>query len=126
MACDILKLYYEKNELESQLTLVRRIHDFDEITCFKLATFSHNLDFVATQAFQNLLLRIWYNKILPEANKLSLSLSLCFPFLSKFVIDYRVNSNDSQEEQYSNTHPQIEKKEDLDNESLKNTEAELE
>ncbi|RNA09709.1 transient receptor potential cation channel subfamily M member 3 isoform X26 [Brachionus plicatilis] len=97
LACDILKKYYEKDEFKSQLTLIRRVNDFGGITCLKVATLSRNLDFISMQSFQNLIKRIWYYKILPDANKFLLSLCLANPFIAKCVIEYRVKPIESQE-----------------------------
>lgn len=84
-----MKLFNEKDEISSQLTLVRKIKEFGNITSMKVATSSQDLNFIAMPSFQNLLDRIWYHKMLPDTNKLKIIACLACPLLAPVLIKYR-------------------------------------
>ncbi|CAF0980027.1 unnamed protein product [Brachionus calyciflorus] len=89
LACDILKLFNENDELYSQLTLIRKLKEFENVTCMRIATSSRDLNFISMQSFQNVLDRIWYHRMLPDTNKAKLLICLVFPFLAPAIIKYR-------------------------------------
>lgn len=120
MACEIVKKYHEKDEINSQLALIRRVNEFGGITCLKVSTLAQNFDFISIQAFQDLLIRIWYNKIFPDTNKLILFVCLLCPFIGKFAIDYRVRPIASDGEKNSDLKSDRMLNENYDIESLKN------
>jgi hypothetical protein len=55
------------NPMKAELTLIRKIPEFD-CTTIQAAVASTNLDIIAHNCFQSVLVRIWYHKIIPDTS----------------------------------------------------------
>lgn len=53
------------NEINTQLLLIKRIDGFSGVTCLQIAISAGCYKFIAQQACQNLLVKIWYGNISP-------------------------------------------------------------
>jgi hypothetical protein len=65
IAFDILQKSYLTDPMKAELTLIRKISEFD-CTTIQAAVASTNLDIIAHNCFQSVLVRIWYHKIIPD------------------------------------------------------------
>ena len=73
LACDILQVCYENDKDKAEITLTRKIPEFGNSTCIQAAILARVLDFISHPCFQNVLTRIWYNKIDPDISKFEVS-----------------------------------------------------
>lgn len=70
MACNILQVCYENDANNTEITLTRKVPEFDNSTCIQAAVLAKDLDFISHPCFQTVLTRIWYNEIDPDINKI--------------------------------------------------------
>ena len=66
IAFGILLKLYETDAQKAELTLMRKIADFDDYTTIQAAVKSETLDVVSHNCFQNVLAHIWYSNISPD------------------------------------------------------------
>jgi hypothetical protein len=64
-----LETYYIKDENKAKITLLRKISDFDDCTCMQIAVASNCLSVIAHPCFQNIIIKKWYNLIMPDVSK---------------------------------------------------------
>ena len=69
IACDILDEAYQKDPAKAELTLIRQIHEYDNCTTIQTAINSDDLNLIASPCLQNVLVKIWYNKIIPDIHR---------------------------------------------------------
>ncbi len=62
----MLDTYFTNDESNTKLSLLRKIYEFDNNTCMQIASVSKCLNFIAHPCFQNVLVKIWYNIVLPD------------------------------------------------------------
>ena len=71
LACEALKISYEMNQINTLYLLIKKINEFSGITSLQIAISAECLNFLSQPACQNLLEKIWYNKMLPDTHKLN-------------------------------------------------------
>jgi hypothetical protein len=82
MASNILQLAYEINPTKAQISIMREIKPFGYSTCLQIARIANDINFIAQPCVQDLLTRIWYNKISPDNNKVKIIFCMIMPVLS--------------------------------------------
>ncbi len=71
MAFKALDISDQMNEVNTQYLLIKRIREYSGITCLQIAVSANCIEFLSHKACQNLLVKIWYNKVLPDTSKLN-------------------------------------------------------
>ena len=69
LALDILELAYDTDQKKAALSLIKKVDEFDNITCMQAATAFNNLEIIAHPCFDNIVVKVWYHKIIPDTNK---------------------------------------------------------
>jgi hypothetical protein len=75
LAFETLELCYDKDEKKAQLTLIRKIPEFNGCTSMQIAIASDDLNFIAHPCFQSVVIKIWYHKVVPDTSKFKVNLS---------------------------------------------------
>lgn len=66
IAVTILDLAYEANPENAKLLLIREIPQFGNSTCLQIAKVANDQTFLAHSCVKELLLKLWFNRLLPE------------------------------------------------------------
>ena len=70
LACDMIDKAYEVDNDKAQLLLMKEVSEFGNTTCLELAKLGDDLKFLGHQCVQELLNKLWFNKLSGENNKL--------------------------------------------------------
>lgn len=82
LACKTLQLCEKSDQSIAQKMLMARVNEFSNTTPIQIAIAANSMDFISSPCFQNLTTLIWYNKILPDTPKSSVS-QFCKEYLIK-------------------------------------------
>lgn len=89
LACKALQISQELNPVNTEYLLIKRIKEYSGVTCFQIAMSSYCINFLSHPACQNLLVKIWYQNILPDTPKTRLYSSLVCPILAPWLVYFR-------------------------------------
>lgn len=62
----MLNTAYEINSDDAKLLLMREVPEFGNSTCLQIAKLAYDINFLSHICVQELLVKIWYNKISPD------------------------------------------------------------
>ncbi|CAF0991401.1 unnamed protein product, partial [Brachionus calyciflorus] len=93
-AFKLVDMFYKNDPRESQLLLIRSIPEFDFTTCLQIAILSNSLNFLSHHCAQNLLVKIWYGKLLKSTSFLRLFMSILFPLIAPILCLYNEKNGD--------------------------------
>ena len=83
---NILNHAYKKDQIKAQITLTKKVEEFDNNTCMRAATAFNNLEIIAHPCFDSIVSKVWYHKIVPDTKKIIVSLNLNFSFVKNILI----------------------------------------
>ena len=70
LALEVLELAYDTDQKKAALSLIKKVDEFDNITCMQAATAFNNLEIIAHPCFDNIVVKVWYHRIIPDTSKL--------------------------------------------------------
>ena len=85
-----------RDEEKSQLALLRKLKEYDDCTTIQIAVASNSQSIMAHQSFQNILNKIWLNKLKHDFSFINLSISILCPLLAPMLLNFQkfhINSN---------------------------------
>ena len=85
----MIDLAYKANPENARLLLIREIPQFGNSTCLQIAKIADGQTFVAHPCVQELLVRLWFNRLLAEQSTYRILLCIPFPFLVPKLLRFR-------------------------------------
>jgi hypothetical protein len=67
---------------------LRKVPEFENKTALQTGISANDLDFVSQISCQRLLIKLWYNRVMPDTNKLLMYSSLAVPFLAPWLVNF--------------------------------------
>jgi hypothetical protein len=82
---------------KAQSLLLKKVPEFGFSTPLQIAVTANDLDFVSQRCCQHLLIKLWFNRIMPDTNKYVFYVSMFFPFIAPALVDMGSRRKRSQE-----------------------------
>ncbi len=88
MACETLQICNELNEEAVQSILLRQVPEYEFKTALQTGMSARDLDFISHNSCQRLLIKLWYNRIMPDTHQLLMYVCILLPPLAPWLVDF--------------------------------------
>lgn len=92
-AYNLLEAFYDKDGDRARVSLIRHSKIYNN-TSMQIAIGSKSVNVIAHPCFQNLLVKIWYDRILPDVSNVNLAISFILPFLAPVLVNFQKRKSD--------------------------------
>ena len=113
---NLLEAFYDKDGDRARISLIRSSKIYNNNTCMQIAVASKSVNVIAHPCFQNLLVKIWYDRILHDVSNTSLAVSFILPFLAPVLVSFQKRKSERPKIKYDEeaTGDIIDKIDDID------------
>lgn len=88
LACEVLDLCHKSSEEKLEKLLMVKVPEFGYSTSLQIGVLSNSLDFMSHISCQNLLTKLWFNRINVDNSRMAIYFCSIFPIFAPFMIDF--------------------------------------